>query len=80
MSTCAALPPRYMDTVLELPQELQLPCVVKLSLHRVRDSMSANLEPVFGLLRYVQRVVTLIAVNCKMFLHRTVIAWNIYAT
>ena len=37
---------------LTLPPELQLACVEKLSLHRVRDSMGLGLEPVIGLLRY----------------------------
>ena len=45
----------YHDIVsvlfLTLPKELQLPCVEKLSLHRVRDSMGDSLEPVVGLLR-----------------------------
>ena len=38
---------------LTLPKELHLPVVEKLSLHRVRDSMGTNLDPVVGLLRYV---------------------------
>ena len=37
---------------LTLPKELQLLCVEKLSLHRVRDAMGSSLEPVVGLLRY----------------------------
>jgi len=37
---------------LTMPEELQLPCIEKLSLHRLRDSMGAGLEPVLGLLRY----------------------------
>ena len=37
---------------LTLPKELHLPVVEKLSLHRVRDSMGTNLDPVVGLLRY----------------------------
>ncbi|KAI0765779.1 hypothetical protein BC629DRAFT_1540310 [Irpex lacteus] len=53
----------YHDIVavlfLTLPQELQLPCVEKLSLHRVRDSMGASLEPVVGLLRVLQHVLKL---------------------
>lgn len=46
----------YHDIVsvifLTLPKELHLPVVEKLSLHRVRDSMGTNLDPVVGLLRY----------------------------
>ena len=45
----------YHDIVsvifLTLPQELHLPVVEKLSLHRVRDSMGTSLDPVVGLLR-----------------------------
>jgi TBC1 domain family member 20 len=41
---------------LTLPQELQLPVAEKISLHRLRDSMGPNLEPVLGLLRYVVRI------------------------
>ena len=47
----------YHDIVsvvfLTLPKELHLPVTEKLSLHRVRDSMGPNLDPVVGLLRYV---------------------------
>ncbi|KAG5651878.1 hypothetical protein H0H81_007072 [Sphagnurus paluster] len=47
--------PGYHDVVsvifLTLPEEIQLACVEKISLHRVRDSMGATLEPVLGLLR-----------------------------
>ncbi|PCH34972.1 hypothetical protein WOLCODRAFT_139669 [Wolfiporia cocos MD-104 SS10] len=50
----------YHDIVsvvyLTLPEGLQLPCVEKLSLHRVRDSMGASLEPVVGLLRILQKL------------------------
>jgi hypothetical protein len=46
----------YHDIVtvlfLTLPPELQLVCIEKLSLHRLRDSMGLGLEPVLGLLRY----------------------------
>ncbi|PPQ88792.1 hypothetical protein CVT25_010478 [Psilocybe cyanescens] len=46
----------YHDIVtvlfLTLPQEMQLVCAEKLSLHRLRDSMGSGLEPVLGLLRY----------------------------
>ncbi|KAI0717109.1 rab-GTPase-TBC domain-containing protein [Earliella scabrosa] len=46
----------YHDIVsvifLTLPKELHRPVVEKLSLHRVRDSMGINLDPVVGLLRY----------------------------
>ncbi|KDQ52193.1 hypothetical protein JAAARDRAFT_73264 [Jaapia argillacea MUCL 33604] len=53
----------YHDIVtvifLTLPKELQFPCTEKLSLHRVRDSMGATLEPVLGLLRILQKVLRL---------------------
>jgi hypothetical protein len=46
----------YHDVItiifLTLPSEMHLPCAEKLSLHRVRDSMGAGLEPLLGLLRY----------------------------
>lgn len=38
---------------LTLPEELQLPCLEKVSLHRLRDSMGVGLEPVLGLLRWL---------------------------
>lgn len=37
---------------LTMPEELRFPCIEKISLHRLRDSMGAGLEPVLGLLRY----------------------------
>ncbi|KAF8155688.1 rab-GTPase-TBC domain-containing protein [Crassisporium funariophilum] len=53
----------YHDIVtvffLTLPQELQLMCIEKLSLHRVRDSMGAGLEPVLGLLRVTKNLLRL---------------------
>ena len=53
----------YHDIVsvvfLTLPRELHLPVTEKLSLHRVRDSMGVNLDPVVGLLRYAIPLITL---------------------
>ncbi|KAF9479758.1 hypothetical protein BDN70DRAFT_894672 [Pholiota conissans] len=53
----------YHDIVtvlyLTLPEELQLPCVEKLSLHRLRDSMGLGLEPVLGLLRVTKNLLEL---------------------
>ncbi|KAI0689903.1 rab-GTPase-TBC domain-containing protein [Cerioporus squamosus] len=53
----------YHDIVsvifLTLPKELHLPVTEKLSLHRVRDSMGANLDPVVGLLRILKRLLHL---------------------
>lgn len=47
----------YHDVItvlfLTLPREMQLPCVEKLSLHHVRDSMGSSLGPLLGLLRCV---------------------------
>jgi hypothetical protein len=39
---------------LTLPEELQLVCAEKISLHRLRDAMGKGLEPVLGLLRCVR--------------------------
>ncbi|OJA13339.1 hypothetical protein AZE42_05593 [Rhizopogon vesiculosus] len=54
----------YHDIVtvlfLTLPPELQLPCVEKLSLHRVRDSMGLTLEPVLGLLRIMRNLLRVV--------------------
>ncbi|KAL4248680.1 GTPase-activating protein TBC20/Gyp8-like protein [Abortiporus biennis] len=44
---------------LTLPPELQLACVEKMSLHRLRDAMGNGLEPVIGLLRLLKRVLAL---------------------
>ena len=56
----------YHDIVsvifLTLPRELHLPVTEKLSLHRVRDSMGVNLDPVVGLLRYA---IPLIPLECR---------------
>jgi hypothetical protein len=52
---------------LSLPQELQLACAEKLSLQRLRDSMLPSLEPVLGLLRYV---------NWPFFSHKADSSWN----
>ncbi|RPD60239.1 hypothetical protein L226DRAFT_539685 [Lentinus tigrinus ALCF2SS1-7] len=53
----------YHDIVsvifLTLPRELHLPVTEKLSLHRVRDSMGDNLDPVVGLLRILKRLLRL---------------------
>ncbi|KAG5720894.1 TBC1 domain family member 20 [Termitomyces sp. T112] len=53
----------YHDIVsvlyLTLPEELQLACVQKISLHRVRDSMGSTLEPVLGLLRVTKHLLRL---------------------
>ncbi|RDX51704.1 hypothetical protein OH76DRAFT_1435124 [Lentinus brumalis] len=53
----------YHDIVsvifLTLPKELHLPVTEKLSLHRVRDSMGANLDPVVGLLRVLKKLLHL---------------------
>jgi hypothetical protein len=55
--TPSLLPQGYHDITtvlfLTLPPSLHLPCLEKLSLHRVRDSMGPGLEPVLGLVRYV---------------------------
>ena len=54
----------YHDIVtvifLTLPSELQLPCIEKLSLHRVRDSMGPTLEPVLGLLRIMRNLLRVV--------------------
>ncbi|KAG6897058.1 hypothetical protein C0992_004377 [Termitomyces sp. T32_za158] len=53
----------YHDIVsvlyLTLPEELQLACAEKISLHRVRDSMGPTLEPVLGLLRVTKNLLRL---------------------
>ncbi|KAF9051639.1 rab-GTPase-TBC domain-containing protein [Panaeolus papilionaceus] len=53
----------YHDIVtvifLTLPPELHVACVEKLSLHRLRDSMGAGLEPVLGLLRVTKNILRL---------------------
>ncbi|KAG6860937.1 hypothetical protein C0995_005767 [Termitomyces sp. Mi166 len=53
----------YHDIVsvlyLTLPEELQLACAEKISLHRVRDSMGSTLEPVLGLLRVTKNLLRL---------------------
>ncbi|KAI0760627.1 rab-GTPase-TBC domain-containing protein [Fomes fomentarius] len=65
----------YHDIVsvvfLTLPKELHLPVVEKLSLHRVRDSMGTNLDPVVGLLRILQRLLHLADPNFAAILDRT---------
>lgn len=62
----------YHDIVtvilLTLPPELQLPCVEKLSLHRVRDSMGPTLEPVLGLLRITRNLLRIIDPKYAMLL------------
>ncbi|KAG6899322.1 hypothetical protein C0993_011224 [Termitomyces sp. T159_Od127] len=53
----------YHDIVsvlyLTLPEEMQLACAEKISLHRVRDSMGPTLEPVLGLLRVTKNLLRL---------------------
>ncbi|KAK1226223.1 GTPase-activating protein gyp8 [Marasmius sp. AFHP31] len=53
----------YHDIVtvffLTLPPEIQLECIEKLSLHRVRDSMGTSLEPILGLLRFMKGLLKL---------------------
>ncbi|KAI0754172.1 rab-GTPase-TBC domain-containing protein [Daedaleopsis nitida] len=53
----------YHDIVsvvfLTLPRELHIPVTEKLSLHRIRDSMGTNLDPVVGLLRILKRLLHL---------------------
>ncbi|KAH8085474.1 rab-GTPase-TBC domain-containing protein [Cristinia sonorae] len=56
---------------LTLPKEMQLVCAEKLSLHRVRDSMGATLEPVVGLLHVFKRVFRLVDPEFSMLLART---------
>ncbi|KAG2156876.1 rab-GTPase-TBC domain-containing protein [Suillus bovinus] len=62
----------YHDIVtvvfLTLPPELQLPCVEKLSLHRLRDSMGPTLEPVLGLLRIARNLLRIIDPKYAMLL------------
>ncbi|GLB42460.1 putative rab-GTPase-TBC domain containing protein [Lyophyllum shimeji] len=45
--------------LLTLPAELQFACAEQISLHRVRDSMGATLEPVLGLLRVTKNLLRL---------------------
>ncbi|KAH9918040.1 rab-GTPase-TBC domain-containing protein, partial [Amylocystis lapponica] len=53
----------YHDVIsvlfLTLPEDLHMACAEKLSLHRLRDSMGASLEPVVGLLRILKRLLHL---------------------
>ncbi|KAG1798988.1 rab-GTPase-TBC domain-containing protein [Suillus plorans] len=62
----------YHDIVtvvfLTLPPELQLPCIEKLSLHRLRDSMGPTLEPVLGLLRIARNLLRIIDPKYAMLL------------
>ncbi|TFK19355.1 hypothetical protein FA15DRAFT_709065 [Coprinopsis marcescibilis] len=44
---------------LTVPPEHRLACAEKVSLHRVRDSMGASLEPVLGLLRITKNLIQL---------------------
>ena len=48
-----------------MPEELRFPCIEKLSLHRLRDSMGAGLEPVLGLLRYFPKLKLLILYSTR---------------
>ncbi|TBU25435.1 rab-GTPase-TBC domain-containing protein [Dichomitus squalens] len=65
----------YHDIVsvvfLTLPKELHLPVTEKLSLHRVRDSMGPNLDPVVGLLRVLKRLLELVDPHFAESLERT---------
>ncbi|PIL23198.1 hypothetical protein GSI_14507 [Ganoderma sinense ZZ0214-1] len=65
----------YHDIVsvvfLTLPNDLHLPVVEKLSLHRVRDSMGTSLEPVVGLLRVLKRLLQLVDPEFAEALDRT---------
>ncbi|KAF8958165.1 rab-GTPase-TBC domain-containing protein [Flammula alnicola] len=65
----------YHDIVtvffLTLPPELQLPCVEKLSLHRLRDSMGLGLEPVLGLLRVTKNLLRLADPDYARILEQT---------
>ncbi|KIM70772.1 hypothetical protein SCLCIDRAFT_48623, partial [Scleroderma citrinum Foug A] len=45
---------------LTLPRPLHFPCVEKMALHRVRDSMGIGLEPVVGLLRILRNLLRLV--------------------
>lgn len=70
----------YHDIVtvvfLTLPPELQLPCVEKLSLHRLRDSMGPTLEPVLGLLRIARNLLRIIDPKYAMLLERYLTAFH----
>ncbi|KAH9916946.1 rab-GTPase-TBC domain-containing protein [Epithele typhae] len=65
----------YHDIVsvvfLTLPKEMHLPVVEKLSLHRVRDSMGPNLDPVVGLLRILKNLLRLADSQFAATLERT---------
>ncbi|KDR79885.1 hypothetical protein GALMADRAFT_136469 [Galerina marginata CBS 339.88] len=64
----------YHDIVtvlfLTLPPELQLLCVEKVSLHRLRDSMGSGLEPVLGLLRVTKNLIRLVDPDFAQVLER----------
>ncbi|EMD35675.1 hypothetical protein CERSUDRAFT_96787 [Gelatoporia subvermispora B] len=64
----------YHDVIsvvyLTLPRELQLPVAEKISLHRLRDSMGASLEPVVGLLRILKRIMHLADAEFATILER----------
>ncbi|KAJ6518717.1 rab-GTPase-TBC domain-containing protein [Mycena sanguinolenta] len=57
--------------LLTLPRELQMPCAEQLSLQRVRDSMGSTLEPVLGLLRFMQNLLRMADPQFAELLERT---------
>ncbi|KAF5378866.1 hypothetical protein D9615_006927 [Tricholomella constricta] len=65
----------YHDIVsvlfLTLPEDLQLQCAEKISLHRVRDSMGSTLEPVLGLLRVTKNLLRLVDLDYAQGLERS---------
>ncbi|KAG5640707.1 hypothetical protein DXG03_007476 [Asterophora parasitica] len=65
----------YHDIVsvlfLTLPEETQLVCAEKISLHRVRDSMGSTLEPVLGLLRVTKNLLRLVDLEYAESLERS---------
>ncbi|OBZ67637.1 Protein transport protein SEC23 [Grifola frondosa] len=56
---------------LTLPEQFRLPFAEKLSLHRLRDSMGPNLEPVVGLLRLLQKVLRQVDPDFALLLERS---------
>ncbi|KAG6909651.1 hypothetical protein DXG01_016231 [Tephrocybe rancida] len=65
----------YHDIVsvlfLTLPEEMQLVCAEKISLHRVRDSMGTTLEPILGLLRVTKNLLRLADLEYAQGLERS---------
>ncbi|CAL1698794.1 unnamed protein product [Somion occarium] len=56
---------------LTLPEDILLASAEKMSLHRLRDSMGSNLEPVIALVRVLQRLLSLADPNFAEILQRT---------